>query len=170
MSLHFIRLHGVIKRQQYSTSPQQEARGKICHFVLKEDISIAEAICCVQLNCDMVDGRTGNFLWSRRSWYIWIIRKETWRGTNSNPACQSFSLEAYQHYKTALYEEALQSCKEGAGNPAWGLPFQCSTMWTVWITARTHAHAHARAHARTHTHTHIISAEACARALHCYYH
>ena len=169
MSLHFIRLHGVIKRQQYSTSPQQEARGKICHFVLKEDISIAEAICSVQLNCDMVDGRTGNFLWSRRSWYIWIIRKETWRGTNSNPACQSFSLEAYQHYKLLCTKKLCRVAKKvQVIQPGVCLSNAAQCGQCELQHARTHTHTHARTHA--HTHTHIISAEACARALHCYYH
>ena len=107
------------------------ARGKISYFVSNTRYinSRRHMQCPIKFRYDH-DGRTGSFLLSS-SWHILVIRRETRRGTNSNPARQNVSLRGLSTLHTALFEEALQSYKEGTGNADWGLPFLCSTMRTV---------------------------------------
>jgi hypothetical protein len=52
MSLHFYQ--ATRRHQKTAVFNVTSARSKICHFVLKEDISMAEAIRSVQLNWDMI--------------------------------------------------------------------------------------------------------------------
>ena len=87
------------------------------------------------------EGRIGSFLWSRRSWYIWTIRKETWRGTNSNPERQNFSPEAYQRYTLLCTKMRCRQIKwinqpDAAISQVYYLSFKYSS------TCFGHPHAH----------------------------